>query len=116
MVQVVEGQASMLGYSFPRGTDILVCSSSKLAEVITIESRYVSRDERSGGAELMDANMVEEREETKSLEDVLGCKLRFSSHTLGLNLLTSSVLPGRSISFKLVNDSRCWFYLFYVSC
>lgn len=105
MVQVVEGQASMLGYSFPRGTDVLVCSSSKLAEVITIEARHASRDERSGGAELMDVNMAEGREESEGLEDVLGCQLRFASHTLGQNILTSSVVTGKSLSFKLVNDS-----------
>ena len=42
MMQVLEGQASMLDYFFPRRTDVLVCSSSKLTKIITIEARHIS--------------------------------------------------------------------------
>jgi hypothetical protein len=104
VVRVVEGQASMLGYSFPRGTDVLVCSSSKLAEVITIEARHVTRDGGSSEAEVTDVNMAVGSGETSGLQDVLGCQLRFASHGLGQNILTSNVVSGRSLSFKLVSD------------
>ena len=100
MVQVLEGQASMLGYSFPRRTDVLVCSSSKLTEIITIEARHFSGNEGSGGAELAEVHIEE------GSEDILGCHLRIASHSLGQNILTSSVVAGGSLTFKLVNDSH----------
>lgn len=87
MVQVVEGQAAMLGYSFPCSTEVLVCSSSKLGEVITIEAR----PERSGVSNL---------KETKNSGDVLGCQLRIASHTLS----TTDGISERALSFKLVSD------------
>lgn len=63
----------MLGYFFFCGIDVFVCLSFKFVEVIIIEVWYVFRDERLGGVELMDVNMVEGREEFEGLEDVLGC-------------------------------------------
>ncbi|KAG0593176.1 hypothetical protein KC19_1G309000 [Ceratodon purpureus] len=96
MVQVVEGQASMLGYSLPRGSDILVCSSSKLGEIITVEAGLVSEDGGSGGAEMTDVNMEVGSEDTSSLRDILGCQLRFASHSVG-----KDVVSERSLSFKL---------------
>lgn len=111
MLQVVEGQASMLGYSLPQGTDILVCSSSKLAEVITIEARHVSGSGVSGRAEVTDVNMAEGSEEPSSSQDVLGCQIRFASHSIGHNILTSNLIPGRCLSFKLVNGSHAGFFL-----
>lgn len=90
MVQVVEGQASMLGYSLPRGVDILVCSSSKLAEVITFEARI----------QVGDINMTEEIKEIEKPSS-LGCELRFASHGLGKQESTSEAVSGSSLSFKL---------------
>lgn len=94
MVQVVEGQASMLGYSLPRGVDILVCSSSKLAEVITFEARI----------QVGDINMTEEIKEIEKPSS-LGCELRFASHGLGKQESTSEAVSGSSLSFKLVKHS-----------
>ncbi|KAG0581465.1 hypothetical protein KC19_4G254100 [Ceratodon purpureus] len=105
MVQVVEGQAAMLGYSFPRGTDILVCSSSEPTEVIIIEARHALRDiGRRGGAsnhetEVDDATMIEGSE--VSLQATLGCQLRFASHSLGQHFLASGAGSERGLSFGL---------------
>lgn len=90
MVQVEEGQASMLGYSFPRGTDVLVCSSPENnGELSIIEAHH-------GGVDSMDVEMADVgSEESRSL----ACQLRIASHTLG----QSSVAPQKGFSFELVN-------------
>lgn len=90
MVQVEEGQASMLGYSLPRGTDVLVCSSpeNNNGELSIIEAHH-------GGVEPMDVEMADVgSEETRSF----ACQLRIASHTLG----QSSVAPQEGFSFELV--------------
>lgn len=109
MVHVEEGHADMLGYSFPCGTDVFVCSSSK--QVISIEARHACRDGGSGGpsnhgTEVDDAGMIEGSEEVKSLKEALGCQLRFASHSLGQQIPTSGAGSGRNLSFRLVNDSH----------
>ena len=108
MVQVLDGQAAMLGYSFPRGADVLVCSSSKPAELITIEARHTLRGGRSDyGTELEDTTMTQGSEEITSVPQALGCQLRFASHTLGQQILASGAGSGRSLSFGLViHDSH----------
>ena len=107
VVQVVEGQAAMLGYSFPRGIDVLVCSSSELAEVITIEARHGLREGIGPGETgVEDATTTERSEASKSLRETLGCQLRFVSHSLGQEVLASRAGSGGGLSFRLVSDSR----------
>lgn len=93
MVQVIEGHASMLGYFLPCGADVLVCSSSKLAEAVSIEPRCASA--------VGDANMIDGCEKREG-EDILGCILRFTSHILGKQILTSDSAANETLSFKLV--------------
>jgi hypothetical protein len=93
MVQVIEGQASMLGYFLPVGVDVLVCSSSKLAEAVSIEPRCTPA--------IGDAKMTDDCEKRKG-EDFLGCILRFTSHILGKQTLTSDSAADGTPSFKLV--------------
>ena len=93
MVQVTEGQASMLGYLLPCGVDVFVCSSSKLAEAVSIEPRCTPA--------IGDAKMTDDCEKRNG-EDILGCILRFTSHILGKQTLTSDSAADGTLSFKLV--------------
>lgn len=93
MVQVIEGQASILGYFLPCGVDVLMCSSSKLGEAVSIEPRCTPP--------MGDANMTDGCEKRKG-EDILGCILRFTSHIFGKHTVTSDSAADGTLSFKLV--------------
>jgi hypothetical protein len=94
MVQVIDGQASMLGYFLPCGVDVLVSSSSKLAEAVSIEARHTHHA-------VGDVNMAGGSNKITG-EDVLGCVLRLTSHVLGKQTLTSDSASDGTLSFKLV--------------
>lgn len=126
MVRVVKGQASMLGYFLPCGIDVLVCSSSKLSEAISIEARHIRSEglenkhketnfaylRAHNGPESGDVNMLDDSEEDRRGKDLFGCVLIFSSHKLGTRAspeLRKDDTLDRKSTFKLVQT----FHLHY---
>jgi hypothetical protein len=101
MVRVLQGRASMLGYSLPSGVDVLVCSSSKLSAAVSIEARLSpgegNQEGRKKEVEFPSLEGVQDEEEemevainnanqAESAADkylsVEGCVLEFKSHKL----------------------------------
>ena len=129
MVRVVKGRASMLGYFLPCGIDVLVCSSSKLSEAVSIEAGHIMNEglenkhkgtaftylQAHNGAESGDVNMMDDSEEDSRGNDLLGCVLIFSSHKLGTQASPESRRDDaldRKSTFKLVQT----FHLYYLLC
>ncbi|KAJ7560342.1 hypothetical protein O6H91_04G125400 [Diphasiastrum complanatum] len=115
-VCVLQGRASMLGYSLVRGMDKMVCSNFKLSSAVTIEPYpYVTLEGKPYSATELGLDLNSHEPTTISEFDTPGCILEFRSYKCrqvsALPAFTSDHYPASErITFRLeVLEKRNFF-------